>query len=130
MLQLLSVAVPGVVLLDWSKTGAFLTTAQRPSKQEDGQPAKNIKVRVWCSSSGSSSSGRAEAAAAGGRAAGKEHQGAAVVVVVQQQQQRGLQHQQQGVQQQQQPAKNIKVRRWRSSSSSSIRGFLRHQGQQ
>eukprot|EP00775_Hariotina_reticulata_P012065 gene12064-12206_t len=42
--QLLSCAVSGVVLLDWSKTGAFLVTAQRPSKGEDGQPAKNIKV--------------------------------------------------------------------------------------
>ncbi|WIA28435.1 hypothetical protein OEZ86_010979 [Tetradesmus obliquus] len=49
--KLLSLAVPGVVLLDWSKTGAFLTTAQRPSKQEDGQPAKNIKA--WDTATGS-----------------------------------------------------------------------------
>lgn len=42
----------GVVLLDWSKTGAYLTTAQRPSKGEDGQPAKNIKARTRARASG------------------------------------------------------------------------------
>ncbi|KAF6264398.1 eukaryotic translation initiation factor eIF2A-domain-containing protein [Scenedesmus sp. NREL 46B-D3] len=48
--KLLSLAVPGVVLLDWSSTGAYITTAQRPSKQEDGQPAKNIKA--WDTATG------------------------------------------------------------------------------
>jgi hypothetical protein len=71
MLQLLSLAVPGVVLLDWSKTGGFITTAQRPSKQEDGQPAKNIKV--GSSSNERSNVGRSRQAAAphytGGHAA-------------------------------------------------------------
>eukprot|EP00879_Flechtneria_rotunda_P022706 GHRR01023981.1.p1 GENE.GHRR01023981.1~~GHRR01023981.1.p1 ORF type:complete len:618 (+),score=248.82 GHRR01023981.1:243-2096(+) len=43
--------VNGTVLVDWSKTGAYITTAQRPSKGEDGQPAKNIKV--WDVASGS-----------------------------------------------------------------------------
>eukprot|EP00878_Enallax_costatus_P018803 GHUV01019817.1.p1 GENE.GHUV01019817.1~~GHUV01019817.1.p1 ORF type:complete len:612 (+),score=207.58 GHUV01019817.1:53-1888(+) len=49
--KLLSLDVAGAFLLDWSKTGAFLTTAQKPSKGADGQPAKNIKV--WDASSGS-----------------------------------------------------------------------------
>lgn len=44
MVQLVSLGVGGVVLVDWSKTGAFITTAQRPGKGPDGQQAKNVKV--------------------------------------------------------------------------------------
>jgi len=83
--------VPGVVLLDWSKTGAFLTTAQRPSKQEDGQPAKNIKVcqqqeqqqqhqqqqglkklQAAAAAAGAEATGKAGAAAALGRSSSAE----------------------------------------------------------
>lgn len=46
MLQLATLPVPGVVLVDWSRTGTYLTTAQRPGKGADGQAAKNIKVRA------------------------------------------------------------------------------------
>jgi hypothetical protein len=66
MLQLLSLAVPGVLLLDWSKTGAFITTAQRPIKQEDGQHAKNIKVGSSSSSKGRGRGREAAATARGG----------------------------------------------------------------
>jgi hypothetical protein len=84
VLQLLSLGVPGVVLLDWSKTGAFITTAQRPSKGEDGQPAKNIKVKAAAAAREPAAAGPATQAGldnqqqqqqAGGRAACKEHQG-------------------------------------------------------
>jgi hypothetical protein len=45
-LQLASLPVAGVILMDWSRTGAYITTAQRPGKGPDGQQAKNIKVRA------------------------------------------------------------------------------------
>lgn len=44
LLQLASLSVSGVILVDWSRTGSFITTAQRPGKGPDGQQAKNIKV--------------------------------------------------------------------------------------
>lgn len=44
-LQIASLPVAGVTLIDWSRTGAFITTAQRPGKGPDGQQAKNVKVR-------------------------------------------------------------------------------------
>ncbi|GLI68138.1 hypothetical protein VaNZ11_012474 [Volvox africanus] len=37
-------AEEGVVLSDFSSTGAFLVTCQRPGKAADGSPAKNLKV--------------------------------------------------------------------------------------
>jgi hypothetical protein len=43
-LQLASLAAAGVLLVDWSRTGSFITTAVRPGKGPDGQPVKNIKV--------------------------------------------------------------------------------------
>jgi len=46
VLQLSSLAVAGVLLVNWSRTGAFITTAQRPGKGPDGQQAKNIKVQT------------------------------------------------------------------------------------
>jgi hypothetical protein len=52
ILQIASLPVAGVILIDWSRTGAFITTAQRPGKGPDGQQAKNIKVRHTAAPSG------------------------------------------------------------------------------
>lgn len=50
--QLASLAAAGAILIDWSRTGAFITTAERPGKGPDGQQAKNIKVRSTLSQPG------------------------------------------------------------------------------
>jgi hypothetical protein len=65
LLQTASLPVAGVILIDWSRTGAFITTAQRPGKGPDGQQAKNIKVRDVAAPSGSSSRPTAAAVDAG-----------------------------------------------------------------